>query len=65
MQVETLREIAASLDAEIEPHSVALEDQTVTLSGTVEQQYDQWREILRQIYIAETGNIAAAPISAP
>jgi hypothetical protein len=55
-----LQELAESLDAETEPHRVQLADQTVTLSGTVEEQYQQWREILREIYLAET-----APISAP
>ncbi len=65
MAVESLREIAASLDATIEPNTVELENQTVTLSGTVEQQYDQWKEILRQIYIAETGGIEATPGESP
>jgi hypothetical protein len=27
----------------------------VTLTGTVDQQYAQWREILQQMYRAETG----------
>jgi hypothetical protein len=34
---------------------VTLEDRTVTLTGTVEQQYAQWRQILRDIYDTETG----------
>ena len=55
-----LQELAESLDAETEPHRVELSDQTVTLSGTVEEQYQQWREILREIYLAET-----TPITAP
>jgi hypothetical protein len=54
---EALREIAASLDAEIKPHTLTLEDRTVTLTGTVEQQYQQWQEILRQIYLQETGAV--------
>jgi hypothetical protein len=55
MHAEALKEIAASLDAEIAPHTVTLEDRTVTLTGTVEQQYAQWRQILRDIYETETG----------
>jgi hypothetical protein len=55
MHAEALKEIAASLDAEIAPHTVTLEDRTVTLTGTVEQQYAQWRQILRDIYDTETG----------
>jgi hypothetical protein len=34
----------------------------VTLSGTVDQQYAQWREILQEIYRTETG---AEPAPAP
>lgn len=62
MHAEALKEIAASLDAEIAPHTVTLEDRTVTLTGTVEQQYAQWRQILREIYETETG---MAPGAAP
>ncbi len=28
----------------------------MTLTGSVEDQYKQWRELLRQIYEAEVGN---------
>jgi 20S proteasome alpha/beta subunit len=28
----------------------------VTLTGSVEDQYQQWRELLRQIYEAEVGH---------
>lgn len=65
MHREALREIAASLEAEIKPHTLALEGRTVTLRGTVEQQYQQWQEILRQIYRRETGAVieeTAAPV---
>ena len=61
MHLETLKELSASLDAEIQPHTMTLEDRTVTLSGTVEQQYGQWRDILRQIYEAETGAVSTPP----
>jgi hypothetical protein len=63
MHAEALREIAASLDAEIAPHTVTLEDRTVTLTGTVDQQYAQWRQILREIYETETGMAPGAPMN--
>jgi len=50
-----LKEMADSLGAEIAPHTIALEDKTITLSGTVEEQYAQWRAILNDIYLTETG----------
>jgi len=52
---QSLEELGSSLNAEIEPHTIELQDRTVTLTGTVEDQYSQWREILRQIYMTETG----------
>lgn len=55
MHYEALRELGASLTAEVQPHTITLEDRTVTLSGTVDDQYGQWRAILRDIYQTETG----------
>ena len=56
IHVEALEEVSASLDSEIEPHSIDLEDRTVTLSGTVNEQYSQWRRILKEIHATETGS---------
>lgn len=55
MHSQALEELSTSLNAEIEPHTMELQDRTVTLTGTVEEQYSQWREILRDIYLTETG----------
>lgn len=55
MHIEALQELGDSMEAEVEPQIVELEDRTVTLTGTVENQYRQWREILKEIYEAETG----------
>ncbi|WP_082679588.1 MULTISPECIES: hypothetical protein [Microbulbifer] len=57
MHIEALQELGDSMQAEVEPQIVELEDRTVTLSGTVENQYRQWRELLREIYEAETGGM--------
>ncbi|NHO64037.1 hypothetical protein G8770_00565 [Aestuariicella hydrocarbonica] len=55
MHVEALQELGDSLEAAIEPQVIELEDRTITLSGTVENQYEQWRELLREIYQVDTG----------
>jgi len=52
-----LEEIGASLEAEISPQMIELEDRTVVLSGNVEDQYEQWRELLGRIYRAEVGEL--------
>jgi len=55
IHVEALEELGQSLEAEITPQVIELEDRTVVLSGNVEDQYAQWREILADIYRAEMG----------
>jgi hypothetical protein len=55
IHVQALEELGMSLEAEITPQVIQLEDRTVMLSGNVEQQYTQWRELLADIYRAELG----------
>ncbi len=57
IHVEALEELGLSLEAEITPQVIELEDRTVMLSGNVEDQYAQWREILADIYRAEIGDL--------
>ncbi|TXS89276.1 hypothetical protein FV139_20275 [Parahaliea maris] len=58
IHVEALEELGMSLEAEITPQVIELEDRTIMLSGNVEDQYAQWREILADIYRAEMGELA-------
>ncbi|GHD39038.1 hypothetical protein [Parahalioglobus pacificus] len=58
IHVQALEELGLSLEAEITPSVIELEDRTVMLSGNVEDQYDQWRELLAEIYRAEIGELA-------
>ena len=57
LHVEALQELGDSLEAEVEPHYFELEDRTVTLTGSVENQYQQWRKLLRELYELETGGV--------
>lgn len=52
-ETEKVAEMGASLESVIAPQVIAMEDRTVTLTGTVDAQYQQWRELLRQIYQQE------------
>jgi hypothetical protein len=54
---DVLAELSQSLEAEIEPRVIELEDRTITLTGNVEAQYTQWKALLREIYQAERGEI--------
>jgi hypothetical protein len=56
-----LEELGQSLDAEITPRVIELEDRTVRLTGNVEDQYDQWRELLADIYAAELAALEPPP----
>jgi hypothetical protein len=59
MQIEALAELGNSLEAEIAPQTIELDERVITLTGSVENQYAQWREILADLYAAETGQEAA------
>ncbi len=50
---ETVAEMGSSLEAEIAPQVIELEDRTVTLTGTVQAQYQQWQTLLGKIYQQE------------
>jgi len=56
MHAEALQELGASLSAEVSTQVIELEDRTVTLTGTAQDQYEQWRVILRDIYASEVGD---------
>lgn len=55
MHIETLSEIGQSLEEDLEPSVIELQDRTITLTGTVRDQYEEWREILANMYYLETG----------
>jgi hypothetical protein len=50
-----LQELGGSAEAEITPHTIELENETVRLTGTVDAQYTELRRILREIYYKELG----------
>ena len=50
---EMVAEMGTSLETVIAPQVIELEDRTVTLNGTVEAQYTQWKELLLKIYVQE------------
>ncbi|MBC6428337.1 MAG: hypothetical protein GDA55_03790 [Cellvibrionales bacterium] len=55
LHIATLSELGESLEAELAPSVVELQDRTITLTGTVRDQYAQWRVLLADMYYAETG----------
>jgi hypothetical protein len=55
IHIAALQELGESLESEVAPRMIDLDDRQIMLSGTVEEQYSQWRELLVEIYRAETG----------
>jgi hypothetical protein len=58
----TLRELGASLESELETSIVDLQDRSVTLSGTVDDQYQEWRRILGDMFRLEEGELSPVTI---
>lgn len=57
IHMEALEELGQSLENEVAPQVINLDDRTITLSGSVEEQYAQWREIMADLYSAEVGQL--------
>ena len=57
---DALKELTTSFQSEVAPQVVEVEGHTLRLTGTVEDQYREWRKLLKQLYLEETG-VAAAP----
>jgi hypothetical protein len=55
IHVDALRELNTSFEADLAPKVIEIEGRAVTLSGSAEAQYENWRQLLRQIHIQETG----------
>ncbi len=55
IHAESLKELSQSLGSEITPYVLDIEGKTIELTGTADAQYQQWRRILGEIYVEETG----------
>jgi hypothetical protein len=53
IHVESLKELAQSFDAEIEPMLVEVEGRVLRLEGSAEAQYAEWRKLLHEIFREE------------
>ena len=51
---DAINELGESINLELEPQVIAFEDETVELTGNIQQQFAQWREFLKRIYEQES-----------
>ncbi len=54
-QADRLREVGSAAEAELVPTTIELENQTVRLQGTVDQQYAELRRVLKRAYFEDLG----------
>jgi hypothetical protein len=55
MHSESIRELSETFGSEMKPVLLEFEGNTYELAGPAEEQFKRWRELLREIYRAETG----------
>lgn len=61
MHSESLKQLGESFQAEVQPMVVEVEGRTLQLRGTAEEQFNEWRRLLRELYENETGMDVSAP----
>jgi hypothetical protein len=64
MHGESLKQLGNSFQNEVQPSVVDIEGRTLELKGSAEQQYAEWRRLLRELYENETGLPATASADA-
>jgi hypothetical protein len=58
-----IQELSESFGTEMEPITMEFEGKKYELTGSAEEQYERWQELLRKIYEAETGFSSKTPSS--
>lgn len=55
IHAEAIEELGQSFGADVAPVVMEVEGHVVKLKGSAEQQYEEWRRLLRAIFLSETG----------
>jgi len=63
LKADGIRELATSFQAEVAPQVIEVEGRTLRLTGTAEDQYEEWRKLLHTLYVEETGGVAAPAVT--
>jgi hypothetical protein len=65
IHAQQLKELSQTFQGEVAPQVVDIEGRTLRLTGTAEEQYREWRALLRQLYLEETGGVATSTPAVP
>jgi hypothetical protein len=60
LHAQALKEVSQSFQAEVATQVIEVEGRTLRLTGSAEDQYREWRKVLREMYLEESGGAAAA-----
>ncbi|MDX1561758.1 MAG: hypothetical protein R3305_02475, partial [Gammaproteobacteria bacterium] len=52
---QSLRELSESFDDDVKPMVIEIQGTTHRLTGTTDRQFEEWRGLLREMFISETG----------
>ena len=55
IHIDAIEELDVSFESEASPMVIDVEGETHRLTGSAEEQYAQWRELLHRIHVTETG----------
>ena len=64
MHSESLKQLGESFQSEVQPMVVDVEGKTLQLRGTAEEQFQEWRLLLKELYENERGLPVQAPATA-
>ena len=65
VRAESLKQLGDSFQSEVQPMVVDIEGRTLQLKGSAEEQYAEWRQLLRDLYENETGLPAGSTAAVP
>ena len=65
INVLPLKQLGESFQSEVQPMVVDIEGRTLELKGSAEEQYAEWRQLLRELYENETGLPAGSTAAVP
>jgi hypothetical protein len=63
IHTDALKELSNSFEAEAAPLVVDVEGRTLRLTGTADQQYAEWRRLLHELYVEDTGLTPGTPVA--
>jgi hypothetical protein len=63
VHAQALKELSETFQSEVQPQVVDVEGRTLRLTGTAEEQYKEWRQLLHQLYIEDTSGVSTTAVA--